>query len=159
MDAVEYSSKYVWCIFGIPLRAHTDELIPLEIRERLMEELVSQNEASGTSNISCDWTLQRTMLAAIQSPPVAGEKFGLNVWRHTENSTLCPGTCMDHQELSYEEGSFLLFPSQYLHMPFPWTVAHKDSLDLTPRILMVAFVIPCQVNGQQEYEIIGSLGR
>jgi len=110
---------------------------------------------------ACQWEKQLTLVVALQAPR-SGEhttSFAVDLLRYKGDVDWCPdnGTalveCIDIHTVAYTEGGFLLFPSLYLHASTPW--GHGFS-DIRPRIIVTAFVVPCEAHGALEYQILSA---
>lgn len=148
--------------FAVPSDLHHDSHIPNVMRKDLIRSLAERHP---NTPVTCDWDMQHTLIGAIRSPSDAGDSFGVEVWKYSGDKHSCPKEgaakveCVHKHKVIYKEGTYTMFPSDYYHRSLPWTQTASMDFGLNPRIVLTAFVIPCDVNGNIEWEIIGSMGR
>ena len=137
------------------------------------KELQQYWAASAMPRKRCHWDQQYTLIAALQAPASAAEdsSFGVDLWSYanSDGGGVCSPSaaaaspeCVRRRSMPYEPGKLVMFPSARFHASVPWRQAYFGA---DPRIIMVAFVVPCvseEQGGQRgeavEYQLLGSLG-
>jgi len=128
-----------------------------------------------TSDVICHYNNQYTLIAPLLAPRNGEWKlhsgqdgsFALKLWHYdklgctgqinesNEHKHAARPECVTRQTIPYNPGQFVMFPSRTFHASCPWS---HSQFDLDPRIIMVGFVIPCEIGGELEYQMFGSVG-